>query len=163
MPDLKYNKIILHHSKTKDGPTVSWDQIRKYHIEANGWKDIGYHFGLENVDGKIRVMIGRPLTEWGAHCSMHNAASAGICIVGDYDSEKLSIEKEMKVVDLCVSLCYMLEISPKEIYGDRDFHPTKTCPGNIFPLKRIKENVINVFESYRGIKELLFQELQVCR
>lgn len=159
--NLLFNKIILHHSKTKDSGTVSWDAIRKYHIETNGWKDIGYEFGIEQVGLKSQVMIGRPLTEYGSHCAGHNTGSVGIVTVGDFDSEKLSLEKELLLVDLCVSVCLTLGVNPKEIYGDRDFHPTKTCPGNVFPLRRIKENVVRVYTSYQGIRTMLSNELKL--
>jgi len=161
--NLLFNKIILHHSKTKDSETVSWDAIRDYHIKTNGWKDVGYAFCVEQVGLKSQVMIGRPLTEYGSHCLGQNIGSVGICVVGDYDTEKLPLEKELLLIDLCVFLCVTLGINPKEIYGDRDFHPTKTCPGNIFPLRRIKENVIRVFTSYEGIRLLLSNELKLER
>ena len=158
-----FNKIILHHSKTKDSGTVSWDAIVKYHKEVNGWTDCGYHLGLEDVAGKVKLMIGRPLTEYGSHCMGKNTGSVGIVTVGDMDSEKLSLDKELMLTDLCVFLCLTLGIKPSEIYGDRDFHPTKTCPGNIFPLRRIKENIGRMFVSYQAIRGMLADEIRVIK
>jgi hypothetical protein len=43
---LKVQKLIIHHSLSKDGQTVDWNAIRRYHIQEKGWDDIGYHGGL---------------------------------------------------------------------------------------------------------------------
>lgn len=47
---MKPTHIIIHHSATNDGRTVSWEAIRWYHTRTNGWHDIGYHFGVELLD-----------------------------------------------------------------------------------------------------------------
>ena len=81
------NKIILHCTATKEGYDYSVQTIRKWHIQSNGWRDIGYHY-LIRLDG--RVETGRPESKTGAHCSGHNTGSLGICYVGglDYKTNK---------------------------------------------------------------------------
>ena len=50
------NKIIVHCSATPEDRDVSIDTIRKWHVEDNGWSDIGYHWviplsgSIEKVD-----------------------------------------------------------------------------------------------------------------
>ena len=71
--------IIVHCSATREGQDVTTDTIRHWHVDGNGWSDIGYHYVIE-LDG--RVVSGRPLYQRGAHCTGHNATSIGICYVG---------------------------------------------------------------------------------
>jgi hypothetical protein len=54
----KPNKIILHHSATADGPTVSWGAIRRFHVVECAWGAIGYHYGIELVGDYYEVLIG---------------------------------------------------------------------------------------------------------
>jgi len=157
--NLPFNKIILHCSATKDSGTVSWDAIRKYHIEVMHFRDNGYHFGLENVNGKLAYMVGRPLTEWGAHCEGHNTGSLGICVIGDYDKDILDPAREIAVVKLCTYLCSILGINPKQIYGHREFNPAKTCPGMKFPLLRVKDGVAKLYGEFEARWDLLLHDL----
>ena len=47
----KPQKVICHHSLTRDSGSVSWGAIRKFHMETLDppYKDIGYHCGVELV------------------------------------------------------------------------------------------------------------------
>jgi N-acetylmuramoyl-L-alanine amidase len=76
--------IVVHHSLTQDGNVVDWGAIRNYH-KSLGWNDIGYHCGLELVDGKYQYQTGRPLDMTGAHTIGLNDTHLGICMVGNFD------------------------------------------------------------------------------
>jgi N-acetyl-anhydromuramyl-L-alanine amidase AmpD len=78
-------KAVIHHSATKD---VSINVIKKYHIQHNGWKDVGYHF-LIRTDGTIEK--GRPLTMRGAHAPGRNNY-IGICLTGKGTFTKAQIK-----------------------------------------------------------------------
>lgn len=71
--------IIVHHSATDTGTVES---IRRYHVEVNGWDDIGYHW-LVYRDGSVHA--GRPEQLQGAHAKGRNARSIGICLIGRDD------------------------------------------------------------------------------
>jgi len=73
------NKIILHCSATPEGKDYTVAQIRHWHVNGNGWKDIGYHFVIYR-DGSIHE--GRPLEQAGSHTKGYNANSIGICYIG---------------------------------------------------------------------------------
>ncbi len=50
------NKLIVHCSDTPNDRFVSVDDIRKWHVEENGWSDIGYHYVIyRNGDVKLRA------------------------------------------------------------------------------------------------------------
>lgn len=140
------NKIILHHSATKDSGTVSWNAIRRYHTNECCWADIGYHFGVEYVAdpgspaGSYEILMGRMPDHNGAHTTGQNNQSIGICFVGNYDEgvpDKRMLEQGVK---LCAWLCRAFQIKPANIYGHRDF-AKKSCPGKQFDIENFRREV----------------------
>jgi hypothetical protein len=129
---MKPTRIIIHHSLTKDGSTVSWDAIRWYHTRTNGWRDIGYHAGIELIGGHYEVLIGRMFDEEGAHATGHNSDSLGICLVGNFDTAPPPPAQLDLAIRFTRSLCRVLEIPATRVYRHSDFS-AKTCPGALFP------------------------------
>jgi len=134
-------RIILHHSLTADSGTVSWGAIRRYHLETLGWKDIGYHFGIERVGGHYETLIGRMMTETGAHTSGHNAGSLGICLIGNFDNAPPAPEQWELTLRLVRSLMEVFDIAPDMVFGHRDFTSVKTCPGRMFDLAKFRREL----------------------
>jgi hypothetical protein len=122
------NKIIVHHSLTKDSQTVSWGAIRKYHIETNGWDDIGYQFGIELINDHYEILMGRRPDLIGAHTIGQNDQSIGVCVVGNYDVDPVPNKLKNEIQKLLTWLLLNYQIPSKEIYGHCEFS-TKTCPG----------------------------------
>lgn len=84
MNNLDLNKVkylIVHHSGMDHGddPVA---EIKKLHVETNGWDDIGYHW-IITPDGVVHD--GRDVKYIGAHCKGYNAVSFGVCITGNDD------------------------------------------------------------------------------
>lgn len=75
----KIDKIIIHCSATPEGRNVSLSDIRRIHIQQNGWNNIGYHY-VVTLDGAVHK--GRDESEIGAHTLGHNATSIGVCYIG---------------------------------------------------------------------------------
>lgn len=73
------NKIIIHCSYTKPDMDIGVAEIRDWHVNDNGWSDIGYHHVIRR-DGTIEP--GRDEARSGAHCKGHNHDSIGVCLVG---------------------------------------------------------------------------------
>lgn len=127
-----WTEVIWHHSATKDGRTYNWPAIRKYHIHTKGWRDIGYHFGIERVDGILQINIGRPLAWHGAHTIGHNKTAIGICVVGNYDG----MEPDEELLRLCVKFAREIQrhypmMGASSHHYHNEFSP-KTCPGQQF-------------------------------
>ncbi|WP_431784298.1 peptidoglycan recognition protein family protein [Streptomyces chumphonensis] len=69
--------FTVHYSA---GPTTQTPrQIQNYHMDANGWSDIGYNF---LVDAGGRAYEGRGWLTVGAHASGHNTSHVGVCFIG---------------------------------------------------------------------------------
>lgn len=140
---MKPEHIIIHHSLTADSQTVSWNAIRRYHVETLGWRDIGYHFGIELVGTYYEILAGRMLTEPGAHCHQQNMnrKSIGICCVGNFDQDALPDGQLARLVQLTTSLMEVFDIPPQNVERHSTFAHYKSCPGTKFPWDRFKSAI----------------------
>jgi hypothetical protein len=147
---MKPQYIIIHHSLTKDGLVVDWGAIRRYHIETNGWHDIGYNAGIEDVGGQLVHQVGRPIGTEGAHCKEDgmNSRSIGICVVGNFDVEPPGLARLYFLRDLCFAYMANYSIPAQNVIGHRDaglmagfdwrLGKYKTCPGRLFPMDSLR-------------------------
>jgi len=133
-------RIIVHHSATKDSQSLSWDDIERAHIKR-GFVDIGYHYGVEQVEDSYQSLIGRPVVHQGAHCKGHNEDSIGICVIGNFNFGRKSMLQIDKTAELLATLCVVHHIPVQYIYKHRDFTATD-CPGKNFPWAYLIQSVI---------------------
>jgi len=81
--------VIVHCSATRPdwmaGATTAAKvaEIRRWHVQGNGWRDIGYHHVIDR-DGTIAA--GRPLEQAGAHTVGRNGGTIGVCLIGGFGS-----------------------------------------------------------------------------
>jgi len=136
---MKPEYIILHHSLTKDSKTVSWSAIRRYHVHKRGWAAIGYHFGVELVGESYEILMGRMMNKVGAHCLGANGKSIGVCLVGNFDIEEPEQSQLIVAGNLVKTLLDVFNLDKAAVKGDSDFHPSKTCPGKLFPMGYFRE------------------------
>jgi len=84
-------EIAVHCSATVtdwmdgDGLAAQKAEIRRWHIEDRGWRDIGYHW-LVGRSGD--VLSGRAETEIGAGIEGHNRGVIHICLIGGHGSSE---------------------------------------------------------------------------
>ncbi|WHH59183.1 peptidoglycan recognition family protein [Petroclostridium sp. X23] len=134
----KPNKIIIHHSATQDGTVhKDFDAIRNYHINTNGWRDIGYHYVVESVANGYKIIPGRAENDDAAHCIGQNTQSIGICLVGNF-LEQEPPEAQIQTLVYLIKDIYS-RYGKLPIYGHKDFYAT-SCPGKI-NLERVKKLV----------------------
>jgi len=130
--------VVIHHSLTADTSTVSWDAIRRYHMEQLGWSDIGYHLGIELVGTRYEVLMGRPLDANGAHCkeARMNIIGLGVCFIGNFDlapPPPAMLHEGAKHLS-AIMRTLSIPIDRAHVHPHTEFAPYKTCPGTQFPL-----------------------------
>jgi N-acetylmuramoyl-L-alanine amidase len=135
---MKPTHMIIHHSATKDSGTVSWTAIRKWHIGEHPqspyrWNDIGYHFGVEIVDGYYEVIAGRPIDRAGAHTVGMNNSSIGVCFVGNFDEVPPPDAMILRAIRVLAPIVKLLEI-PLTNIQPHSHYAVKSCPGKLFPM-----------------------------
>ena len=168
--------IIIHHSATTDGPGEDWEAIRRYHMSyridgvsvspeeferrrAAGqgvkfekpWSDIGYHLGIERVNGELVVQAGRPMDRDGAHCPQlgMNKVGIGLCVVGNFDEEVPTLELRRTLFDLVLGLMERFGIPPERVLGHREVQAMagvlpqlrKTCPGRLWDMNEVRKTL----------------------
>jgi|SRR5699024_9234295 len=121
------NKIIVHCSATPEGRPHTLADFRRWHVDGNGWKDVGYHF-IVDIDGTI--YSARPLNVVGAHTSGHNEESIGVCYVGGVDADMKpkdtrTAEQKESLDQLLTYLAYSFNAP---ISGHNDYTNAKACP-----------------------------------
>lgn len=134
----KIDKIIVHCTATIAGREYTVDDIRSWHVQGNGWSDIGYHWVI-GLNGEI--WAGRPEHKVGAHCSGYNANSIGVCYVGGLSKNNGASDTrtQKQKQSLRLLLSDLKERYPNaKIHGHRDFSK-KACP--CFDAKKEYENL----------------------
>ena len=138
-----WTHIVIHHSFTQDGKTVSWDDIRRFHMTdpAYMFNDIGYNGGIELIDNEYIVLAGRPLNVKGAHCKEEgmNSKAIGFCFVGNYDLIAPPITMLVKGASYIKGLMDIFGIIPANVRGHRDYATYKSCPGRKFDMSIFRD------------------------
>lgn len=122
----KINEIIIHCTATEYFMPVKKTDVFKWHVVERGFKDIGYHFLIDQSGCIIKC---RSLDVAGAHCKGHNKHSIGICYVGGlfdgmpYDTRTICQKETLH--QLLKELCNSFPII--KITGHNDYS-NKACP-----------------------------------
>ncbi|MDD5217176.1 MAG: N-acetylmuramoyl-L-alanine amidase [Candidatus Omnitrophica bacterium] len=142
-PNPKWKFIIIHHSATDEGDSLSFN---RHHLKRGFAGGVGYHFVIDNgshskVDGQIEVAPRWLKQEDGRHCkaSEMNCKAIGVCLVGNFNAEKLSSEQMKSLVYLVNTLRKYYKIPPQNIMEHGQVPGANTdCPGKHFPWQEFK-------------------------
>jgi len=149
---------LVHHTAGSNsyGPAQSAAIVRSielYHVEGNGWDDIGYNFLVDKYgqifEGRYGG-IGRPVI--GAHAQGFNTGSVGVALIGNYNARAPSAAAQRALASLLAWRLDLAHIDPRSaltwisggnarfrvgtpvflraISGHRDTGFTE-CPGNV--------------------------------
>lgn len=134
----KIDSIVVHCAAIQSASPVTTEDIAQWHIQERHFRDIGYHFV---VDQKGIIHKGRPLEEMGAHAAGHNAHSIGICYLGGLDSHGQPADTRTPLQQLAIKQLIGLLVNEFNIYdvlGHRDLSPDVNGDGQITRVDWIK-------------------------
>lgn len=131
---LPVSLIIVHHTATISCTSQAQcvfqtRHIQTFHMESNGWSDIGYNF---IIGGDGAVYEGRGWTLEGAHTLAWNNVSIGIAFIGTYNNE-IPSSSMLSAFQLLVEKGVELGHVTKDykVMGARQFSGTES-PGKTF-------------------------------
>lgn len=105
-------------------------EVKRWHVDGNGWSDIGYHFGIDR-DGTIAR--GRPIERTGAHTLGRNKGTIGIALAGGHGSSETDQFDEHFTPEQDASLRALIgelqsEYGQMSVTGHNQYS-AKACPG----------------------------------
>lgn len=123
--------VVIHHTATRDD-VIGFESegIKQYHL-SKGWQDIGYHYVIERVRGRLWIIQGRLLNMPGAHCRNHNSKYIGIAFCGNFNLEIPKYDMLVIGAKLVKSLMMIFNFKEDKIFLHKELNDTD-CPGQFF-------------------------------
>lgn len=145
-PNKKWKYIIIHHSATHRGDSLAFDGA---HTRRGFIGGVGYDFVIDNgtldrADGEIETTPRWLKQQDGRHCkaSHMNSKAIGICLVGNFDEEKVSEKQMAALLYLVNTLRHYYKVPVKKIMGHGQVRGADTdCPGKKFPWQEFRSRL----------------------
>lgn len=121
-------RLIIHCSATHPKTDIGVETIRRWHVDDNGWSDIGYHAVIRR-DGTLEM--GRTIRRIGAHVRGHNRDSIGLCLIGGHGAASTDVFADHFTEPQRVALVPLLKMAHQfglTIHGHNEY-ANKGCPG----------------------------------
>jgi N-acetyl-anhydromuramyl-L-alanine amidase AmpD len=133
----KWKYIVIHHSGISVGTPAAMD---RYHRERGMENGLAYHFVIGNghgmKDGQIYVGNRWKKQLQGGHLAIEelNQVSIGICLIGNFDTERPTPAQMASLQSLLRKLRSLTGLPATAITTHSVIHPKHTeCPGRFFP------------------------------
>lgn len=145
-PSRKWTHIVIHHTATDDGNSLTIDQL---HHKRGFWNGLGYHFLIDNgtdtrQEGQIEVGPRWIKQLDGAHANANgmNEHGIGISLVGNYSKTYVTPQQLDSLTFLVRTLQKYYKIPKDRVIRHRDVPGKHTeCPGNHFPWQQFKKRL----------------------
>lgn len=142
------DKIIIHHSATKNGRALSYS---RYHVYNLNWSGIGYHF----VADKDGLHLTNDLNTISYHTKGQNETSVGICHTGNFDLRPPTDQEYWNIIQMVLHVDLLLGIQlPIDYHSNYSY---KTCPGTQFNSKYFEKALEGFRVIYDYRKETIKQ------
>ncbi|MFO7855358.1 MAG: peptidoglycan-binding domain-containing protein [Paracoccaceae bacterium] len=128
-PERAVDRVFVHCSATDRPEHDSVEVMRRWHVDDNGWSDVGYHVFIRK-DGVAEA--GRPLERTPAAQAGNNTGTIAICLHGLEESKFTEAQFET-LIDLCRQILAAYE-GGVTFHGHREV-AAKECP--VFDYKAV--------------------------
>ncbi|MDN0040568.1 N-acetylmuramoyl-L-alanine amidase [Bacillus altitudinis] len=137
--------IAVHHSLTTSGNSAAF---ANYHVGTNGWPGVAYHFVILK-DGTIEWNHDLGIKSY--HVGNSNRFAIGICLVGDFRSEKPTAAQETSFRALVTALKKDMP-NYKRTRGHNEFpgYSWKACP--VFDYKEVLAGTVKQTTKAKPVK-----------
>lgn len=178
----KVDHLIVHHSAGSNNVTDFTQAVRNiylYHLEVNGWDDVGYNYLIapngQVYQGRDDLGEGPEDNIKGAHFCGKNTGTMGVCLMGNYDEVEVPDSAFSSLIQLLTWKSVKENMDPREyiihppggsetlgrIAGHRDGCATR-CPGdNAYALlDELKDSVYNRFVKCAPATSIIRENVQ---
>ena len=143
---------MIHQSVSPDHATLGDVQtLRDWHVRVNGWRDVGYNKILDRIGARPEMVLGRPLTEDGAHTrELHlNRVGIGYCVIGNFDiapppEDSLALLRRHVLSDMLqygIPVENVIGHGEAQAAGGVPIAERKTCPGLKFDMEAFRASL----------------------
>ncbi|HEX9253144.1 MAG TPA: exo-beta-N-acetylmuramidase NamZ domain-containing protein, partial [Ignavibacteriaceae bacterium] len=131
LPQQTITKITIHHGGeefAEDKDVIQYlRNLQSWSRSEKKWIDIPYHY---IIDLKGNIYEARPINYPGDTNTGYNVTGhALICVVGNYEVQKLSEASLKSLVKLIAFLKQKYHVEQKDIKGHKDYSNQTVCPG----------------------------------